>query len=286
MRGGVNYLYILEVTRGKKMLLTGSILIFGFMALAVFAPFIAPYDPDDVKVEKRLLPPGEHHLMGTDGFGRDIFSRVVFGTRYSLFLALVVVSINLLLGLMVGSIAGYFGGLIDELIMRIVDILLAFPNIILALCIVGVLGPSIQNLILALVALGWVGYTRVSRGLVLSIKEQGFIGAAKALGGSNMYIIMRHIIPNAFPPLLVLATLHVSHTILSIAALSFLGLGVQAPTPEWGAMLSEGKQFIFTHPHVMIFPGVAITLSVLSFNLLGEGLRDVLDPRAREVLNV
>ncbi|RJX20593.1 MAG: ABC transporter permease [Desulforudis sp.] len=286
MKGGVNELQILEAIRENKLLLSGSILILVFIALAVLAPFITLYDPNDVKVEIRLLPPGEQHLMGTDGFGRDIFSRIIYGTRYSLFLALAVVSVNLLLGLMIGSIAGYFGGMIDELIMRTVDVLLAFPNIILALCIVGVLGPSIPNLLVALVALGWVGYTRISRGLVLSIKEQGFIGAAKALGGSNMYIIVRHIIPNAFPSLLVLATLHVGHTILSIAALSFLGLGVQAPTPEWGAMLSEGKQFIFTYPHVMIFPGVAITFSVLSFNLFGEGLRDILDPRAREVLNV
>jgi peptide/nickel transport system permease protein len=270
----------------NKLLLMGSILILGFIVLAILAPAIAPYDPNDVRIENRLLVPGEHHLMGTDGFGRDILSRVVYGTRYSLTLALVVVAINLVLGLVIGAVAGYFGGLVDELIMRIVDILLAFPNIILALCIVGILGPSIQNLIIALVALGWVGYTRISRGLVLSIKEQVFVSAAKAIGGSHTYIIAQHIIPNVVPPLIVLMTLHVGHTILTIAALSFLGLGVQAPTPEWGAMLSEGKQFIFTHPHVMIFPGLAITLSVLAFNLLGDGLRDVLDPRTKEMVKV
>jgi len=270
----------------NKLLLAGGILILGFIVLALLAPAIAPYDPNDVRIEDRLLVPGEHHLMGTDGFGRDILSRVIYGTRYSLTLALVVVAINLVLGLVIGAVAGYFGGLVDELIMRIVDILLAFPNIILALCIVGILGPSIQNLIIALVALGWVGYTRIARGLVLSIKEQVFVSAAQALGGSHTYIIARHVIPNVVPPLVVLATLHVGHTILSIAALSFLGLGVQPPTPEWGAMLSEGKEFIFTHPHVMIFPGLAITLSVLAFNLLGDGLRDVLDPRTREMVRV
>lgn len=275
---------ILKRCKENKLLLAGVVLIICFVALAVLAPFITPYDPNYVEVENRLMTPGEHHLMGTDGFGRDILSRVVYGARFSLTLAVTVMAANLILGLLIGAIAGYFGGLIDEVIMRIVDILLAFPNIIFALCIIGVLGPSIPNLVIALVALGWVGYARISRGLVLSIKEQVFISAARALGGSSMYIITRHVIPNAFPPLVVLASLHVGHTILSIASLSFLGLGVQAPTPEWGAMLSEGKQFIFTYPHVMLFPGLAITISVFAFNLFGDGLRDMLDPRIKEIV--
>jgi peptide/nickel transport system permease protein len=277
-------LRILKRCKENKLLLAGAVLIICFVALAVLAPFITPYDPNYVEVENRLMTPGEHHLMGTDGFGRDILSRVVYGARFSLTLAVTVMAANLILGLLIGAIAGYFGGLIDEVIMRIVDILLAFPNIIFALCIIGVLGPSIPNLVIALVALGWVGYARISRGLVLSIKEQVFISAARALGGSSMYIITRHVIPNAFPPLVVLASLHVGHTILSIASLSFLGLGVQAPTPEWGAMLSEGKQFIFTYPHVMLFPGLAITISVFAFNLFGDGLRDMLDPRIKEIV--
>jgi peptide/nickel transport system permease protein len=277
-------LRILKRCKENKLLLAGVVLIICFVALAVLAPFITPYDPNYVEVENRLMTPGEHHLMGTDGFGRDILSRVVYGARFSLTLAVTVMAANLILGLLIGAIAGYFGGLIDEVIMRIVDILLAFPNIIFALCIIGVLGPSIPNLVIALVALGWVGYARISRGLVLSIKEQVFISAARALGGSSMYIITRHVIPNAFPPLVVLASLHVGHTILSIASLSFLGLGVQAPTPEWGAMLSEGKQFIFTYPHVMLFPGLAITISVFAFNLFGDGLRDMLDPRIKEIV--
>lgn len=275
---------ILKRCKENKLLLAGVVLIICFVALAVLVPFITPYDPNYVEVENRLMTLGEHHLMGTDGFGRDILSRVIYGARFSLTLAVVVVAVNLILGLLIGAVAGYFGGLVDEVIMRIVDILLAFPNIIFALCIIGVLGPSIPNLVIALVALGWVGYARISRGLVLSIKEQVFISAARALGGSSMYIITRHVIPNAFPPLVVLASLHVGHTILSIASLSFLGLGVQAPTPEWGAMLSEGKQFIFTYPHVMLFPGLAITISVFAFNLFGDGLRDILDPRIKEIV--
>lgn len=265
-------------------MLTGGILVFSIIVLAVAAPLLSPCDPNGVKVEDRLQTPGEHNLMGTDGFGRDILSRVIYGARFSLTLAVVVVAVNFVLGLLIGSVAGYFGGFIDEFIMRIVDVLMAFPNIILALCIVGVLGPTIQNLIIALVILGWVGYARIARGLVLSVKEQVFISAARALGAGSGYIILRHVIPNVIPPLIVLATLHVGHTILSVAALSFLGLGVQPPTPEWGAMLNEGKQFVFTHPHVMVFPGLAITVTVFAFNVLGEGLRDILDPRSRETV--
>jgi len=275
---------LLKNYRENKLILTGTVLIVVFFILAVLAPLLTPYDPNYVQVENRLMTPGEHHWMGTDGFGRDILSRVIYGARFSLSLAIVVVVLNLVLGLIIGSVAGYFGGLVDEVIMRIVDILLAFPNIIFALCIIGILGPSIPNLILALVALGWVSYARISRGLVLSIKEQVFISAARALGGSSRYIIARHVLPNAFPPLVVLGSLHVGHTILSIAALSFLGLGVQAPTPEWGAMLSEGKQFVFTHPHVMIFPGIITTISVFAFNLFGDGLRDIMDPRTKEII--
>ncbi|MCL6478455.1 MAG: ABC transporter permease [Peptococcaceae bacterium] len=274
----------LKKYKQNKLLLTGGILVFSIIVLAVAAPLLSPCDPNGVKVEDRLQTPGEHNLMGTDGFGRDILSRVIYGARFSLTLAVVVVAVNFVLGLLIGSVAGYFGGFIDEFIMRIVDVLMAFPNIILALCIVGVLGPTIQNLIIALVILGWVGYARIARGLVLSVKEQVFISAARALGAGSGYIILRHVIPNVIPPLIVLATLHVGHTILSVAALSFLGLGVQPPTPEWGAMLNEGKQFVFTHPHVMVFPGLAITVTVFAFNVLGEGLRDILDPRSRETV--
>lgn len=254
------------------------------ITLALAAPLLSPCDPNYVQVESRLQAPGPRHLMGTDGFGRDILSRTIYGARFSLAIAVLVVGVNLALGTVIGSIAGFFGGVIDEFIMRAVDVLLSFPNIILALCIVGVYGPTLHNLVLALVILGWVGYARIARGLVLALKEQVFIHATRALGAGSWYIVFKHVIPNIVPPLVVLATLHVGHTILTVAALSFLGLGVQPPAPEWGAMLNEGKQFVFTHPHVMVFPGLAVTVTVFAINMLGDGLRDLLDPRTRETI--
>lgn len=273
-----------KMYKQNKLLLAGSALVLMITLAALAAPLLSPFDPNLVQVENRLQEPGKGHLMGTDGYGRDILSRVIHGARLSLSLAAAIVAANLTLGLLIGSAAGYLGGIIDELIMRLVDLLMAFPGIILALCIVGVLGPSIQNLFIALVALGWVGYARIARGMVLSLKEQNFIEAARGLGGNGGYIIIRHIIPNVVPSLIILAAMHVGHAILSIASLSFLGLGVQPPTPEWGTMLNEGKQFIFTHPHVIFFPGLAVTATVFAFNILGDGLRDLLDPRAREII--
>ncbi|SFH15486.1 peptide/nickel transport system permease protein [Desulfotomaculum arcticum] len=252
--------------------------------VALAAPLLSPFDPTQVQVDERLHGPCQDNLMGTDGYGRDILSRIIYGARFSLSLSLAVVAANMVLGLLIGSTAGYLGGMVDEFIMRTVDLLMAFPGIILALCIVGVLGPSMHNLFIALVALGWVGYARIARGLVLSLKEQCFIDAARGLGGSGWYIIVYHVIPNIVPSLIILAAMHVGHAILAIASLSFLGLGVQPPTPEWGTMLNEGKQFIFTHPHVIFFPGVSVTVTVFAFNILGDGLRDLLDPRARDII--
>lgn len=273
-----------KIYRQNKLLLTGGAMVLIITLAAVAAPLLSPFDPNLVEVENRLLEPGKGYLMGTDGYGRDILSRIIYGARFSLSLAAAIVAANLALGLLIGSTAGYLGGLIDEFIMRLVDLLMAFPGIILALCIIGVLGPSMQNLFIALVALGWVGYARIARGMVLSLKEQNFIEAARGLGGNGGYIIIRHIIPNVMPSLIILAAMHIGHTILSIASLSFLGLGVQPPIPEWGTMLNEGKQFIFTHPHVIFFPGLAVTATVFAFNILGDGLRDLLDPRARGII--
>lgn len=268
----------------NKLLLAGVGLVLLITLAALAAPLLSPFDPNHVQVEERLYGPGKDYLMGTDGYGRDIFSRIIYGARFSLSLAVAIVTANLTLGLLIGSTAGYLGGIIDEFIMRVVDLLMAFPGIILALCIVGVLGPSMQNLFIALVALGWVGYARIARGMVLSLKEQNFIEAARGLGGNGGYIIVKHIIPNIVPSLIILAAMHVGHAILAIASLSFLGLGVQPPTSEWGAMLNEGKQFIFTHPHVIFFPGAAVTITVFAFNILGDGLRDLMDPRARDII--
>jgi peptide/nickel transport system permease protein len=274
----------------KKIFPKNRLLIFGLFLLtllimvSLLASYVAPFDPNYVEVENRLNRPGGKNILGTDGYGRDIFSRIVFGARFSLSLAVLVVLINLCIGVFIGTASGFFGGAVDELTMRLVDILLAFPNIIFALLVIGILGPSIPNLVFALVALGWTNYARITRGLVLSLKEQDFIISIKAIGGGDFYIITRHVIPSIIPFLVVLATLNMGHMIMSIAALSFLGLGVQIPTPEWGSMLSEGKQFIFTHPHVIISPGLAIIIAVFAFNLLGDGLRDVLDPRTKEII--
>lgn len=231
-----------------------GVMIILFLALiAIFAPYIAPYDPLELNLEERLLPPGTDHLMGTDNLGRDVLSRVLTGTRVSLSMSAAVVTIILILGITIGTIAGYFGGVVDDIIMRVVDVLLAFPGIILALVIAGLLGPSLTNVMIALGAIWWVGYSRIIRGSVLSIKEKEFVEAARAMGCSDTYIVIRHILPNVLSPVIVLATLDMGHIILSIAALSFLGLGAQPPVPEWGTMLNEGRPFMESASHLMIF---------------------------------
>lgn len=275
-----------ETIKRNNLLVVGSILLLIMVIIGAFAPIIAPFDPIEVQVENRLQKPNQQNLMGTDGYGRDIFSRIVYGARFSLSLAFLVVLINLSIGVIFGTISGYYGGILDEIMMRIVDIILAFPNIIFAILMIGILGPSIPNLVIALTLLGWTNYARVTRGLVLSIKEQAFISSTKAIGGNNTYIILFHIIPNILPSLVILATLNIGHMIISVAALGFLGLGVQIPTPEWGSMLSEGKQFVFSNPHVIYFPGLAIIVSVFSLNLIGDGLRDYLDPRRKELVQL
>ncbi|HEY66021.1 MAG TPA: ABC transporter permease [Caldilineae bacterium] len=256
----------------------GLILISLFVITAILAPILSPYDPVEMDLPNRLRGISREHWMGTDGFGRDVLSRIIYGTRLSLTTAFAVTVLITSIGVIVGGVAGYFGGLVDELLMRVVDILLAFPKIILALAIVAVLGPSLRNLVMALALTGWVSYSRVIRGLVLSFREKEFIQAAKAIGCGDPRILAHHIIPNVMAPVIVLATLDMGHVILSISALSFLGLGAQPPTPEWGAMLNEGRPFMQSAPHLMIFPGLMIMLTVLAFNLLGDGLRDALDP--------
>jgi peptide/nickel transport system permease protein len=266
-----------------KLAIAGLTIILLFLIIIVFAPLLVPYDPIELNLADRLQGVSGAHWMGTDGFGRDVLSRVIYGTRLSLTIALVLVVLTACLGVIIGGIAGYLGGIVDELIMRGVDILLAFPKLILALVIVAVLGPSLVNVIIAMAATGWVSYSRVVRGSVLSIKREEFVLAARALGCGSIHIFTSHIIPNIMAPVIVLATLDMGHIILSISALSFLGLGAQPPTPEWGAMLNEGRSFMQSAPHLMIFPGLMIMLTVLAFNLVGDGLRDVWDPYMHEV---
>lgn len=272
---------IVQQLKEDKLAVTGAMIILALMIIAILAPYITPYDPVELDLENRLTSPDKNHLMGTDNLGRDVLSRIMCGARVSLGMASVVVVIVMLLGLAMGTTAGYFGGVIDGIIMRLVDILLAFPNIILALVIAGILGPSLTNVMIALAVVWWVGYARIIRGSVLSVKEKEYVEAARAMGCTDSYIAVRHILPNVLSPVIVLATLDMGHIILSIAALSFLGLGAQPPIPEWGTMLNEGRPFMETAPHLMIFPGLLIMTTVLAFNFLGDGLRDALDPRMK-----
>ena len=246
---------------------------------AAFAPVLAPEGPNEQDLFNRLESPSAEHPMGTDELGRDVLSRLLYGARISLQIAVIVVAITLAIGTAVGVIAGYAGGWIDEALMRLVDILLAFPGILLALVIAGILGPSLTNIMIALAVVGWTQYARIIRGSVLSVKEEEFVKSAQLMGVSRTRIVLRHIIPNVVTPVVVLATMDMAYVILGTAGLSFLGLGAQPPTPEWGTMLAQGRNHVDTAWWVVNFPGLAIMITVLGFNLLGDGLRDVLDPR-------
>lgn len=265
--------------KSNRLNLIGLSLVLVVVSSALLAPWIAPYEPNEQDLLNRLDSPSSEHLMGTDQLGRDMFSRLLYGARISLRVALTVVAITLAIGTLVGVVAGYAGGWVDEALMRFVDILLAFPGILLALVIAGVLGPSLTNIMIALAVVGWTQYARIIRGSVLSIKEKEFIKAARLMNVSKPRIILRHVLPNVITPVIVLATMDMAYVILGTAGLSFLGLGAQPPTPEWGAMLSQGRNHLQTAWWVVNFPGLVIMITVLGFNLLGDGLRDVLDPR-------
>jgi len=247
--------------------------------IAVFAPLIAPHNPIQADLRRIARPPSLEHLLGTDELGRDILSRIIYGSRISLTLGIVSVGIGLFGGVPLGAIGAYWGGWVDLVIMRFIDILLAFPAILLAIAIVSILGPGLYNAMIAVGVAQLPVYARLIRGLILSIKEKEFVEAARALGASDLRIITRHVIPNSLAPIIVQSTLNIATAILSAAALGFLGLGAQPPTPEWGTMLSRGRLYLRVAPHITTFPGLAIVITVLGFNLLGDGLRDALDPR-------
>lgn len=249
-----------------------------FAGLAIFAPLLSPYDPNAIDLKNKNLSPSEEHILGTDYLGRDLLSRILIGARTSLSIASGVVLISLFLGTAAGCVAGYYGGFVDESISRVIDIFLSFPGVIFALTIMGALGTGVFNLMLALSIVNWAKYARMMRGQVLSVKKQEFILSAVTGGGGDFYIIRKHIVPNAIATLFVLATIDFGHVILSIATLSFLGVGLPADVPEWGAMLSAGKEFMRTAPYQTIFPGLAITFIVIIFSILGDGMRDILDP--------
>lgn len=256
----------------------GAAIVLTAVLVAIAGPLVTPFDPASQELPLRLAGPTGAHLFGLDELGRDIFARVLAGARISLMVGLVVVSVSATVGTLLGAIAGYFGGRVDEVISRVIDVLLAFPGLLLAIALVAVLGPSLVNVILALTLIGWVGYARLVRGQVLRAREFEFVQAARALGAPTPRILLRHIIPTALPAVTVQATLGMGAAILAEAALSFLGLGVQPPTPSWGTMLNGGRAHLLDAPHLTVFPGLAIAVLVLGFNFLGDGLRDALDP--------
>ena len=254
-------------------------LIAVFALCALLAPVLAPYDPLAQELSARLRPPSAEHWLGTDSLGRDIASRILYGARISLIIGVVVVASAGLVGTAIGLVAGYAGGLVDEVLMRLTEVFLAFPALILAMAIAGALGPSLTNAIIAIAAVTWAVYARLVRGQILSLRRREFVEAARAMGASRTRIVVRHLLPNALAPIMIQASFDLGSSIIAAAGLSFIGFGAQPPTPEWGVMISEGRNYISTQPWLSLFPGLAILLAVGSFNLLGDGLRDAFDPR-------
>lgn len=262
--------------------LAGAALTLLLVVCAVAAPFVAPHDPSAQESSRRLEGPSRAHPFGLDDLGRDVLSRIVWGARVSLRVGLSVVVVSALIGVALGALAGYFGGAVETTIMRVCDVLLAFPGILLAIALVAMLGPNLDNVIIALSIIGWVGYARLTRGQVLKVRQMDYVVAARALGARSGRVIALHVLPNVINPVIVMATLGLAGAILAEASLSFLGLGVQPPTPSWGAMLTSGRRYIGQADHLAIFPGIAIMLSVMGLNFLGDGLIDALDPKYRK----
>ncbi len=261
--------------------MAGGVVVILLIVVALAAPHLAPYDPIHQDLASSLAGPSMKHLAGTDVHGRDIFSRIIYGTRISLRIGFLGMLLGCTVGVILGLVAGYYGGWADTIIMRLMDVQLAFPGLLVAICIIAIIGPGLENVIVAVGIFSVPLFARVTRGQVLSLKEQDFILAARMMGAQDGRIMLNHLLPNAVAPLLVLCTLRIATAILTAASLSFLGLGAQPPIPEWGAMLSDGRAYLSIAPHVATTPGLAILITVLAFNLLGDGLRDALDPRLK-----
>lgn len=262
----------------------GLIISISLVLIALFAPLLVHEDPLEVdfsKLSRRLEPPGQTTLLGRDNFGRDLYSRIIYGTRVSLIVGFSAVALGAIVGSALGLVAGFYGGLVDEVIMRITDILYAFPAILLALALVAVLGPSLSNLVIAIAFVSTPGFARIMRSSVISVRDREYVEAARGLGAKNMRLLVRHVLPNSLAPSVVYGSLAMAAALLTEAGLSFLGLGVQPPTPSWGGILAEGREFLRTAPFMMNFSGLAILVAVMSFNLLGDGLRDALDPKSK-----
>jgi peptide/nickel transport system permease protein len=266
----------------NKLAISGLILVSGLFLVAIFAHWLAPYDPGHIDLKGALLPPSSQHWLGTDTLGRDVLSRLIYGSRVSLEVGFVAVGLSTLIGLMVGATSGYYGGWVDMVLMRFVDLMLCFPSFFLILAVIALLEPSIINIMVIIGVTSWMGVARLVRAEILSLREREFVTAARALGASDVRLIMRHLLPNALAPVMVSATLGVAGAILTESALSFLGLGVQPPTPSWGNMLTAGKDNIEIAWWLSVFPGLAILITVMSYNLLGEGIREAIDPRLKE----
>jgi peptide/nickel transport system permease protein len=262
----------------RRSTVVGFVIVVVLAAVALFASWLAPHDPTFVDPVRAFAGPSAKHWLGTDNLGRDLLSRLIYGARWSLGLVLVATCLIMSAGVAVGVAAGYVGGVVDDVLMRLVDTILSVPSLLLGLAIVGTLGPGIESLMIGLASIWWVSYARVVRGLVIALRERGFVDAARALGATDGRIVVRHILPGILPAIAVLASLEMGELVLAISGLSFLGLGAQPPTPEWGAMLNDGRSFFFTAPQLMLYPGLVISVAVLGFNLLGDGLRDALDP--------
>ncbi len=270
-----------RVFLGRKVVVFGLIIIVLLILTAIFAPLLAPYDPYRVNLNAQLLQPNREHLLGTDDVGRDVLSRIIYGTRTSLLVGIVSVGIAASIGMTLGLLAGYFGGFTNMIIMRLMDAMMSLPMILLALVIASILGGGLKNVMIAL-GIGLIpGYARLMCGQTLSIKENEYVIAGRAIGASNQRIMFRHILPNSFPPLMVMMTMMLGMAILSEAGLSFLGVGIQPPGAAWGSMVSEGYKYLMTNPILSFAPGIAIMLVVFAFNMIGDGLRDALDPRLR-----
>ena len=276
--------------RGLKHMATQQRLLFAacgllavFLACAVLAPWVAPHDPAQLNLTARLLPPSTAHWFGTDELGRDVLSRTIYGARVSLMVAVAVVGLSLTIGVSLGMLAGFYGGWVDAVVnVYLSNAFLALPGILLAITLVAFLGPSLLNLILALALAGWVNYARLVRAQVLGVKEREYVQAARSLGATDLHLMAKHIFPNILQPLLVQAAVGMAAAVLAEATLSFLGLGVQPPTPTWGAMLNDARSHLFESPYLMFFPAVFLALCVFAFNLVGDGLREFLDPKSRE----
>lgn len=282
MASAVQLASLRRAARYNLLATAGAVMVLVFLTCALFAPWIAPQDPARIDLPQRLMSPSPSHWFGTDELGRDILSRIIYGARISMLVGGCVVAASLTLGLIFGSIAGYYGGVTDRLLNVVVmNAFMSFPGILLAIAFVAFLGPGVFNLIFALSLGGWVGYARLVRGQVLVVREREFVEAASALGASDLRIIVRHILPNIIQPIIVQAAIGMAGAILAEATMSFLGLGVPPPTASWGSMLNDARSHLFDSPHLVLFPAAAVMLAVLSFNFIGDGLRDYLDPRAR-----